>query len=64
MVKPGGRMVYATCSMLPEENERQIEKFLAVHPDFSAAKTMRLTPARDDTDGFFIAVLTKREKKA
>lgn len=34
-VKPGGRLVYATCSLLPEENEDQIEKFLANHPEFS-----------------------------
>lgn len=34
-VKPGGRLVYATCSLLPEENERQIEAFLSAHPEFS-----------------------------
>jgi 16S rRNA (cytosine967-C5)-methyltransferase len=33
-VKPGGRLVYATCSLLPEENEKQVEKFLATHPEF------------------------------
>ncbi len=33
---PGARLVYATCSILPEENERQIEAFLAAHPDFTA----------------------------
>jgi len=35
LVKPGGRLVYATCSLLPEENERQVEAFLAANPDFS-----------------------------
>ena len=34
-VAPGGRLVYATCSILPEENEQQIDRFLAEHPDFS-----------------------------
>src|SRR5690606_23356359 len=34
-VKPGGRLVYATCSILPEENEQQVEAFLAENPDFS-----------------------------
>lgn len=34
-VKPGGRIVYATCSLLPEENERQIEAFISAHPEFS-----------------------------
>ncbi len=33
-VKPGGRLVYATCSLFPEENERQVEAFLARHPDY------------------------------
>ena len=35
LVKPGGRLIYATCSLLPEENDRQIEAFLAAHPDFT-----------------------------
>jgi 16S rRNA (cytosine967-C5)-methyltransferase len=34
LVKPGGRLVYATCSLLPDENENQIITFLATHPDF------------------------------
>jgi 16S rRNA (cytosine967-C5)-methyltransferase len=35
LVKPGGWLVYATCSLLPDENERQIEVFLASHPEFT-----------------------------
>lgn len=35
LVKPGGRLVYVTCSLLPEENTAQIETFLAAHPDYS-----------------------------
>jgi len=35
LVKPGGGLVYATCSVLPAENERQVEAFLARHADFS-----------------------------
>ncbi len=34
LVKPGGRLIYATCSLLPEENESQVEAFLASHPDY------------------------------
>jgi 16S rRNA (cytosine967-C5)-methyltransferase len=34
-VKPGGRLVYVTCSVLPEENADQITAFLARHPDFA-----------------------------
>jgi 16S rRNA (cytosine967-C5)-methyltransferase len=41
LVKPGGRLVYATCSMLMEEDEDQIDKFLNTHPDFT------LTPIAD-----------------
>jgi 16S rRNA (cytosine967-C5)-methyltransferase len=39
LVKPGGRLVYATCSFLPEENEKIVEQFLAAHAEF------KLTPA-------------------
>ncbi len=35
LVKPGGGLIYATCSVLPAENERQIEAFLQAHPDFA-----------------------------
>ncbi|HCM84239.1 MAG TPA: rRNA cytosine-C5-methylase, partial [Rhodospirillaceae bacterium] len=35
LVKPGGTLVYATCSLLPDENQMQVEKFLAAHPDFT-----------------------------
>lgn len=74
LVKPGGRLVYATCSMLPEENEAQVEAFVAAHPAFrvvplrEAAPELRaevdgdylsLTPARHDTDGFFAAVMER-----
>jgi len=36
LVRPGGRLVYATCSLLPAENERQVERFLSTHDDFVA----------------------------
>ncbi len=35
LVKPGGRLIYVTCSLLPAENTEQIEAFLAANPDFS-----------------------------
>jgi len=41
MVKKGGRLVYATCSLLPEENEKQIESFLKEHTDFKLAARAR-----------------------
>jgi 16S rRNA (cytosine967-C5)-methyltransferase len=76
MVKPGGRLVYATCSLLPEENEAQVENFLSSHPDFKvkpvkdiidipgADKYLSVTPARHNTDGFFAAVMVREEGKA
>ncbi len=70
-VKPGGRLVYATCSLLREENEAQIEAFLERHPEFMlepldeslglGSPMMRLTPLRHQTDGFFAAVMTRKE---
>jgi 16S rRNA (cytosine967-C5)-methyltransferase len=59
MVKPGGRLVYATCSLLPEENDGQVEAFIAAHPEFTLKQDMHLSPAKDDTDGFFAAVMVK-----
>jgi 16S rRNA (cytosine967-C5)-methyltransferase len=74
LVKPGGRLVYATCSVLPAENERQIEGFLERHPDFTVTPIaeldlpselasgpyLRLSPLKHGTDGFFGAVLTRQ----
>lgn len=74
LVRPGGRLVYATCSLLPEENEAQIAAFLAGHPAFrivSLRETalrqadsahpdyLSLTPARHGTDGFFAALMQR-----
>jgi 16S rRNA (cytosine967-C5)-methyltransferase len=56
-VKPGGKLVYATCSVLPRENEEQIARFLAAHPAFTATPFFHATPHRSQTDGFFTAVL-------
>lgn len=65
MVKPGGRLVYATCSILPEENELQVEAFLKSHADFEMAQDpLKLTPAEHDTDGFFATVLRRKGGKA
>lgn len=42
LVAPGGRLIYATCSVLPPENERQIKAFLAAHPEFSPMPVSQL----------------------
>jgi 16S rRNA (cytosine967-C5)-methyltransferase len=78
LVKPGGRLIYATCSLLREEDEDQIDAFLAAHQEFSLlpiasvwrevieadcparGETLRLSPARHKTDGFFVAVMERR----
>jgi len=76
LVKAGGRVVYATCSLLAEENEGIVEAFLAAHPQFvltdcgsvlaqqhialHTGKCLKLTPHEHGTDGFFGAVLTRR----
>ena len=75
LVRSGGRLVYATCSLLTEENEAQVQSFLAAHPDFAVVPLARawdlpaappcpgpfltLTPLRHGTDGFFAAVLER-----
>lgn len=77
VVKPGGRLVYATCSLLPQENEKQVEAFLARNQNFRLLPIdkawpqdldvpcegpyMRLTPKQHNTDGFFAAVLLRQE---
>lgn len=62
LVKPGGRLAYVTCSVLPQENEDVVAAFLAVHPDYAPAHPVRrLSPHSTDTDGFFIAVFTRSE---
>ena len=70
LVKEGGRLVYATCSLFPQENENQIEKFLAAHPDFTqgacglkGADYLSLTPAQHDTDGFFAAAMVRGKQQ-
>jgi 16S rRNA (cytosine967-C5)-methyltransferase len=76
LLKPGGRLVYGTCSLLREENEDIVEAFLAAHPEFRAVPVkeilqrldiavpgtetyLHLYPHRDETDGFFAAVLER-----
>jgi 16S rRNA (cytosine967-C5)-methyltransferase len=61
LVKPGGRLVYATCSMLPEENQEQINKFLESNTDFTLGGEPLLTrPDRNEGDGFFAQRLNRK----
>lgn len=74
-VKAGGTLVYSTCTILPEENERLTDAFLAKHPEFErvafdlpapcgtiAQGEITLWPQRQDTDGFYICKMRKRDK--
>jgi 16S rRNA (cytosine967-C5)-methyltransferase len=77
LVKPGGRLVYATCSLLDEENEAIVTQFIATHEDFVLLPMkdvlaeqkialemddyLKLSPQRHQTDGFFAAVLERKK---
>jgi 16S rRNA (cytosine967-C5)-methyltransferase len=58
-LRPGGVLVYSTCTISPTENEQQIAAFLNVHPNFSRDEFMMTLPHRDHTAGFFIARLCR-----
>lgn len=59
IVKPGGAMVYATCSILPSENQNQVQKFLENHPEFKLIREKQLLPSQTGFDGFYMAYLEK-----
>ena len=58
-VKTGGIVVYSTCTILKEENEMQIERFLQKHKEFKLLEEIKLYPNVNGTDGFYIAKLQK-----
>ncbi len=84
LVKPGGRIAYITCSVIPRENDERIAAFLKAHPDFTAVDPrevlalapdtlserddlvspaglgLQLSPLRTGTDGFYLALMTRR----
>ena len=62
MVKPGGDLVYATCSILPSENELQVKAFLnsEAGQDFTLLNEERILPSKSGFDGFYISLLQKK----
>lgn len=66
MVVPGGRLVYATCSILPSENERQVQAFLAKHgSEWTLEEELHRNPETGAFDGFYAArLLRKKDEKS
>ena len=60
MVKEGGKLVYATCSILPSENELQVKAFLKKHPEFTFVKDQKVSPVKSGFDGFYMALLERK----
>lgn len=58
MLKPGGLMVYATCSILPSEDEEQVKSFLDKHPQFEKLNERRVS-ATEGFDGFYMALMKR-----
>jgi 16S rRNA (cytosine967-C5)-methyltransferase len=59
MLKKGGLLVYATCSILPSENRAQVDRFLANHPEFELEEDRTILPQEAGFDGFYMARLCK-----
>ena len=60
MPKPGGRLVYSTCSLEPEENHGVAEEFLREHAEFTLQEERELRPFSDGVDGGYAASLVRQ----
>ena len=60
-VKPGGKLVYSTCTINREENEENAAWFQAEHPDFRLVSQEQILPGQQAGDGFYIAVFVRKD---
>jgi 16S rRNA (cytosine967-C5)-methyltransferase len=58
-LKPGGVLIYSTCSLEPEENSEVVKEFLREHTNFKLGSERELLPFADNVDGAFVARLKK-----
>jgi 16S rRNA (cytosine967-C5)-methyltransferase len=61
LLREGGKLVYSTCTILPEENEGNLERFLKRFPEAEVERRETFYPDTHGTDGFFVSVIRKRE---
>lgn len=59
MLKKDGRLVYATCSLFPQENENQVKSFLDTHPEWKLDNEFHVRPDKTPFDGFYAAALVR-----
>jgi 16S rRNA (cytosine967-C5)-methyltransferase len=60
-VKPGGKLMYSTCTINPAENEKITDEFLKKHTEFREVHRRQMLPSQEGTDGFFICLMRRQD---